>query len=195
MKTVIFFGSPHKNGETKEMLNILLESLGSKAGEIEIIDCYQTEVNPCTDCRYCWKNRGCSIQDDMQDIYRKIDEADTFIVAAPVYYHSVPGKMKILIDRLQIYWAGIPRGDKPKNNTKSGAGLLTGGAPPFPNQFLGTEIVLQGVFSALSAENLGIVTFPDTDKMRVSESKEVKTSIRKLAEKLIQRSRQEFAGY
>lgn len=117
----------------------------------------------------------------MQDIYRKIDAADNIIIAAPVYYHSVPGKMKILIDRLQLYWAGTLRGDKPNTNIKKGAGLLTGGAPPFPNQFIGTELVLKGVFTALSTENLGIIPFPDTDKKRVNESESLKVSIKKLA--------------
>jgi multimeric flavodoxin WrbA len=184
LKTLVFFGSPRKNGATKVMLDTLLESMGTKAGNVEIIDCYHTDINPCIDCRFCWQHRDCSIKDDMQDIYRKIDEADNIVIAAPVYYHSVPGKMKILIDRLQMYWAGIPRGDKPKTNSKKGAGLLTGGAPSFPNQFLGTEIVLKGVFTALSADNLGIVTFPNTDKMMLSENKEIKISIEDLTKRM-----------
>lgn len=181
MKTLVFFGSPRKNGATKAMLDTLLETLGKRAGDVEIIDCYKTDVKPCIDCRFCWQHRGCSIKDGMQDIYRKIDAADNIIIAAPVYYHSVPGKMKILIDRLQMYWAGIPRGDKPKTNSKKGAGLLTGGAPSFPNQFLGTEIVLKGVFTALSTDNLGIVTFPNTDKMKLSENEDIKALIKNLA--------------
>ncbi len=186
MKTLVFFGSARKNGETKAMLNILLESMGRKAGTVEIVDCYHTDVQPCTDCRYCWEHRDCSIKDGMQELYRKIDAADNFIIAAPVYYHSIPGKMKILIDRLQIYWAGIPRGDKPKTNSKWGAGLLTGGAPSFPNQFFGTELVLEGVFSALSVDNLGIITFPNTDKMKVVESEKGIGLIKELADKFPQ---------
>jgi len=184
IKTLILFGSARRNGETRAMLNILLESLGDRAGKVEIIDSYQTEIQPCIDCRYCWKHRGCSIKDEMQGIYQKIDTANNIIIATPVYYHSVPGKLKILIDRLQVYWAGIPRGDKPKTNSKKGVGLLTGGAPSSPNQFLGTEIVLEGVFSALSAENLGIVTFSNTDKIKVSENDEVKILIKDLAERI-----------
>jgi len=184
INTLVLFGSARQNGETKAMLTMLLESMGNKAGDVEIIDSYQTKIQPCVDCRYCWKNRGCSIDDEMQLLYQKIDAADNIIIATPVYYHSVPGKLKILIDRLQIYWAGIPRGDKPKVTSKTGIGLLTGGAPPFPNQFFGTELVLKGVFSALSAENLGIVTFPDTDKIKVSENKEIKISIEDLTKRM-----------
>ena len=180
MKTLVLFGSARKQGETRAMLDLFLEAMGSKAGDVEIIDCYTTDVNPCTDCRYCWEHRACSIQDTMQEIYRKIDAADNIVIAAPVYFYSIPGKMKILIDRLQIYWAGTLRGDKPKINIKKGAGLLTGGAPSFPNQFIGAELVLKGVFTALSAENLGIITFPDTDKKRVNENEALKESIKTL---------------
>ena len=182
-KTLVLFGSARKNGETKAMLNLLLESLGDKAGDVNIIDAYQTEIQPCIDCRCCWEYRGCSINDEMQEIYEMIDKADTIIIAAPVYYYSVPGKLKILIDRLQVYWAGIPRGDKPENMSRRGIGLLTGGAQPFPNQFFGAELVLKGVFAAVAAENVGIITFSETDTKSVNKSAELRDAIFKLADK------------
>ncbi|MFW5891463.1 MAG: flavodoxin family protein [bacterium] len=82
IKTLIFFGSARKKGNTRSMLDFFIEEL---SGDIEVINAYEENISPCIDCRYCWKNRGCSIKDNMQDIYNKIDEADNIIIASPVY--------------------------------------------------------------------------------------------------------------
>lgn len=181
MKTLIFFGAARKEGNTKELINTFISELD---GEVEIIDAYRTEVAPCNDCRYCWYKRGCSIKDTMQDIYKKIDEADNIVIASPMYFYTVPGPLKTIIDRFQVYWAGVLRKDHPEIGTKKGAILMCGGARPFKNQFLAGEIVLKAVLSDLSAECLGIVTSTYTDKVPVSQNEEVKSQIRNLAKKM-----------
>lgn len=183
MKTLVLYGSARKKGETRSMLDIFLAELGGSAGTVEEIDCYRTDVSPCIDCRYCWKKRGCSIKDCMQEIYPKMDEADNIIIAAPVYFNTIPGKMKVLIDRFQVYWASQVRGDKAETFTKKGASLFVGGAPPFENQFLGAELVTKGLFHDFSTRNLGTITFSDTDKKKVAESPETLAEIRTLAER------------
>jgi multimeric flavodoxin WrbA len=183
MKTLVLYGSARKKGETRSMLDHFLAELGDNAGEVEVIDCYRTDVSPCIDCRYCWKKRGCSIKDGMQDIYRKVDEADRIVIAAPVYFHSLPGKMKLLIDRFQVYWASQVRGDKPEGFVKKGAALLVGGAPSFENQFLGAELVVRGLFGDFSAEHLGSICFPDTDRQKVAESTRTLAEIKALAQR------------
>ena len=73
----------------------------------------------------------------MQEIYQKLEEADNIILASPMYFHSITGRMKALIDRFQVYWAGHVRGDMPEKPLRKGAILMVGGAPAFENQFLG----------------------------------------------------------
>jgi multimeric flavodoxin WrbA len=182
--TLVLYGSARKKGQTKAMLDLFLQALGKKAGTVEIIDCYRTEVSPCIDCRHCWKERRCAIQDGMREIYDKVDAADNIIIAAPVYFNSLPGKMKVLIDRFQMFWASEVRGDKPKELTKKGAGLIVGGAPFFNGQFTGSEVVITGLFDDFRAENLGIVTFSDTDNRKVDDDADTRQAIQRLAERL-----------
>ena len=177
MKTLAIIGSARPKGHSRSMLDFLIKELD---GEIEIIDAYKTPIKPCIDCRYCWEKRGCSIKDDMQEIYKKADEADNIILAAPMYFHSVPGPMKILIDRLQVYWAGHLRNDMPEGFVKKGAILMVGGAPAFDNQFLAGEIVMKGVLGDLSADCVGIVTFSNSDKDNPIDSDEIKSSINEI---------------
>ncbi len=183
MKTLVILGAARKKGHTRSMVDLFLEHL---EGESEIIDAYRTEVKPCMDCRYCWKNRACAIQDGMQDIYRKVEEADNILLASPMYFHSVTGKMKILIDRLQMYWAGHIRQDMPEKNTKKGAILMVGGAPSFERQFLGGELVLQNLLKDLSADFLGEVCLPNSDHDSLETRPDLAEKVIQLAEKMNQ---------
>lgn len=182
MKTLVIFGSARLNGNSKALLNAFLEGT---EGDVEIIDAYRTQVQPCKDCRYCWHKRECSINDSMQGIYKKIDEADNIVLVAPMYFNNVPGPMKVLIDRFQVYWAGNLRKDKPEKNIRKGAILMVGGAPAFENQFLAGEIVLKSLLNDFSAECKGIITCPDTDKFPVSENEIIKTKARELAKSMM----------
>ena len=85
MKTLIINGSPRKNGNTVTFLNELKKHLH---GEILQVDTYYAKSSPCNDCRYCWTNEKCVIQDEMQDVYKMIDEADNIIIASPIYLTS-----------------------------------------------------------------------------------------------------------
>jgi multimeric flavodoxin WrbA len=182
MKTLVIFGSARKKGHTKALLNAFLEEA---KGDIEIVDSYRVKnVSPCLDCRACWKKKACPIKDDMQEIYRKVDEADCIVLAAPMYFHSVPGPMKSILDRFQVYWAGSIRGDKPEELSKKGALLMVGGAPPFTDQFKAGEMVLKGLLHDLSAECSGIITFSQTDTMAVEDNEEIKARARALAKEI-----------
>lgn len=181
MKTLIFFGSARQKGHTKEMLNVLTDNL---QGEVDIIDAYNTSVTPCKDCRYCWHKNGCSIKDDMQDIYEKIEEADNIIFASPMYFHNVTGPLKVIIDRLQVYWSAHVRKDKPKSYIKKGGILMVGGAPEFEIQFQAGEQVLGSVLNDLNAECMGVVKLSNSDKDSLITRPEVKQEIIELANKL-----------
>lgn len=183
MKTLVIMGAARKNGHTSRMVDLFLENL---EGEKEVIDAYRTEVKPCMDCRSCWKNRACVINDGMQDIYKKVEEADNIVLASPMYFHSVTGRMKTLIDRFQVYWAGHVRNDMPDGMLRKGAILLVGGAPSFENQFLGGEIILKNLLKDLSAECLGQVCLPNSDKDSLETRKDIAQQVIALAEKMNQ---------
>lgn len=50
MKTLIFNGSPRKNGETAYMIRTLQENLG---GDFKVVNAYRADIRPCIDCRWC----------------------------------------------------------------------------------------------------------------------------------------------
>lgn len=125
MKTLIFNGSPRKNGDTMEMIRKLTAKLG---GEIKIVNAYGSDISPCIDCRYCWKRNGCAIKDGMQEIYNYIQDCDNVVIASPIYFAELSGMLLALGSRLQTYVsAKYMRKEVPIAKPKKGAVILAGG--------------------------------------------------------------------
>lgn len=183
-KTLILFGSARKKGHTMSMVKLLTEQLAGKS-EVELIDCYRLKnISPCMDCRRCWEVKECAIHDDMDDIYKKLEEADSIIMAAPSYFHSVPAPMKLVLDRCQVYWAKAVRRDMTDQKQRTGAILLTGGAPAFPEQFVSEIAPLKCLLDDLNTQCLDIITISDSDHKTLSDYPDAMERIRTLAETL-----------
>ena len=125
MKTLIFNGSPRKNGDTVALIKIFTRYL---EGEYRIIDAYHCNIQPCVDCRYCWEKPGCCIDDEMQGVYNYIQECDNVLIASPVYFSELTGQLLAVASRLQTYYcARFFRKQKPIEKSKKGAVILSGG--------------------------------------------------------------------
>lgn len=125
MKTLIFNGSPRKNGDT---IKIIKKLTGKIQGEYKIIDTYYCNISPCMDCRWCREHSGCCISDEMQDIYNYIQECNNIIIASPIYFSELTGKLLDVGSRLQTYFsARYFRGENPISKQKKGAVILIGG--------------------------------------------------------------------
>ncbi len=61
----------------------------------------QIDINSCLGCFACWKTTPgkCCICDDMQTVLEKLLWADLTIWSFPLHYFSLPGKLKIVMDR------------------------------------------------------------------------------------------------
>lgn len=140
MKTLIINGSPRPNGDTVSLIRRLEEGL---AGECKVIDAYRCNISPCVDCRYCKTHSGCAIQDDMQEVYPYIRECDNIVIASPIYFSEVTGKVLDMCSRLQTwYCARCYRGETPIPKPKRGAVILVGGGDGAPDKAYGTARML-----------------------------------------------------
>lgn len=125
MLTLIFNGSPRPHGDTASLLAVLQPKL---RGEVRVIDAYRCDIAPCVDCRYCWTHPGCCVQDAMQPLYEDIRRCDNLLIASPIYFSELPGKLLDVCSRLQaFYCARAFRGETPITKPKKGAVLLVGG--------------------------------------------------------------------
>lgn len=99
MKTVGILGSAREGGNTEILLDIALEEAQSIGGSTSKITLRDKVIAPCDGCMGCAQTGECIIQDDMQEVYKQIREADGIIWATPVYYWSMSGLTKIALDR------------------------------------------------------------------------------------------------
>jgi len=103
MKICVFLGSPRKKGNTAYLLNLVMEKMENTEHQTEIIYLQDKKISGCRENFACQKvinKPGCSIKDDMQELYLKILEADCILIATPVFCWSFSAQIKLFLDRL-----------------------------------------------------------------------------------------------
>ena len=99
MKFVGILGSARKGGNTDVLLNVALEEAKESGVFVDKIFLADKSIAPCDGCMGCTKTGNCVIDDDAQDIYSRMLESDGIIWATPVYFWSMTGQTKTLMDR------------------------------------------------------------------------------------------------
>ena len=104
MRILVINGSPKgEKSNTWFLTSAFLNGLRQGSGELdtEILTLRNLQIKPCLGCFSCWnKTPGkCCIRDDMDSVLKKYLWADLIIWSFPLYYFSVPGSLKTLIDR------------------------------------------------------------------------------------------------
>ena len=105
MKILGLAGSPRRNGNTDLLLAEFMKGAVSKGAEVNTIYLNQLQIAPCQHCDACLKAGKCKVQDDMQQIYAKLEQADVVVLASPVQFSGPPSAVKAMIDRCQWLWA------------------------------------------------------------------------------------------
>ena len=95
MKILGILGSARPGGNTEILLDIALDKGRSQGGEASKISLRDLSIGPCDGCNACFSTGECIVEDDMQQVYDGIREADGIIWASPVYYWSMSGLTKM----------------------------------------------------------------------------------------------------
>ncbi len=102
MKVVAFNGSPRKEGNTAQALEVVLEELRDNNIETELIHIAAQGLKGCIACYKCMERKDgtCAITSDPLNGYvRKMRDADGIIIGSPVYFSNVTADVKAFIDR------------------------------------------------------------------------------------------------
>lgn len=156
MKILVLNGSPRSNGNTAAMVEAFSEGARSSGHEVVVVNVCQKKIAGCLACEYCHTkgNGKCIQQDDMQEIYPVLDEAEMIVLASPIYYHSFTGQLQCTINRIYAL-------DKPKN-LKKAALIVSSGSDhvycgaiyEYQNSFLNyLKLEDMGIYSAYGKQN------------------------------------------
>jgi multimeric flavodoxin WrbA len=99
MKILAVSCSPRKKGNTVTLLTEALKGAQQEEAEVELYSVSGKTIKPCDGCRTCNETGKCHIQDDMQELYPKMVEADGIIFGTPVYFYNMAAQAKAIIDR------------------------------------------------------------------------------------------------
>jgi len=123
MKVVAFNGSPRKEGNTFQSLQVVMAELQKEGIETELIQVGGKALHGCTACYGCYKNkdRECVIKkDDLNSYVAKMIEADGIIIGSPVYFSNVTSEVKAFMDRAGL----VARANDYLLDKKVGAAVL-----------------------------------------------------------------------
>ncbi len=103
MKVLAFNGSPRKKGNTKQLIDLVLEPLIAHGYDFEIVQVGGVLLHGCKACTACRteKSKGICIQKDdpMNEWIEKMREADIILMGSPTYFANMTPELKCLIDR------------------------------------------------------------------------------------------------
>ena len=99
-KILVLSASPRKGGNSDLLCDQFVIGAKESGNKVEKIFINDKKINYCTACESCRINNGkCIWKDDMAEILEKMIEADVLVMATPVYFYTMNGQLKTLIDR------------------------------------------------------------------------------------------------
>jgi multimeric flavodoxin WrbA len=99
-KVIIINGSPKANGNTATALHEVERVLEQQGIETEWIHVGHLQIHGCIACNKCWESGTCAFGDIVNEISKKMLEADGLLIGSPVYFASPNGTLLSLLDRL-----------------------------------------------------------------------------------------------
>ncbi len=105
MKALIINGSPKGAASNTMWLTNAFVSGFPDTADVKTITLRDRDIHPCMGCFSCWTRTPgqCAIQDDMQEIYQDILEADVIIESMPLYFAGMPSRMRMMTERCLLF--------------------------------------------------------------------------------------------
>ena len=109
MKVLGINGSHRAGKGTAALLQAALDGAAEQASALEVpVSCELVELSKldigfCVGCNRCLAQTSCTLEDDMNDLYEKLRDADVVLLASPDYFGTVSARMKNFMDRTRPF--------------------------------------------------------------------------------------------
>ncbi len=99
-KNVLIISSSLRNKSNSDILaDEFMRGAADGGNSVEKVSLSGKNIAFCKGCLACQKTHKCVIDDDSREITEKMLNADVIVFATPVYYYSMCGQLKTLLDR------------------------------------------------------------------------------------------------
>ena len=107
-KVLVFSASPRKGGNSDLLCDQFVRGAAEAGHQVEKVFLRDKKINYCIGCGACQSNGGTCVQkDDMAAVLDKMIISDVIVMATPVYFFSMNGQIKTLIDRTYARYTKI----------------------------------------------------------------------------------------
>lgn len=178
---LIINASPRKNKNCFNIVKDIINIFNIEKIKYRVLNIYEMDINYCDDCGFCQRKKGCRIKDDMSELYDAFDKSKGSIVVSPIYFNSIPAKMKTLIDRTQaIYSSKFILKDFiiDRNKKRASMYIAVGGSDEYEDQFAGGDIVMDFFFKSINARSIKNIRISNTDEKSYLQNKEYQNNIK-----------------
>lgn len=110
-KVLILSGSPRKGGNSDTLCDQFANGAAEAGHMAEKVYVHDLNIGYCTACYTCKDSRICVQEDDMAALLEKLVNAEVIVLATPVYFYTMNGQMKVMIDRTLPRYMEIKKKD------------------------------------------------------------------------------------
>lgn len=155
MNILVLNGSPRANGNTAAFVSAFKKGAESAGHSVRVFHVGTMNIGGCLACEYCHKQTDCSCmqQDDMQQIYPHLLQAELIVLASPVHYWSFSAQLQAAITR---FYAPV------KPAAKKYAMILSSASENVYNAIISQY---HDMLSYFGAEDAGILTFCGSEQI------------------------------
>ena len=165
MKVLGIAGSPRRGGNTDLQLAEVMRGAASSGARVKTIILDELTIAPCQHCDGCLKAGRCKVEDDMQMVYRELEDADRIVLASPIHFMGVTAQMKAMIDRCQALWVKKYILKLPPLGSKERKGLfISVGGRKVANLFEPALATVRALFNTLNITYAGELLFSSVDE-------------------------------
>jgi multimeric flavodoxin WrbA len=169
-KVIGLLGSPLSDGNTAKLLDRALKGAEDAGCIVEKILVTTLDFQACEEMLFCKDHDTCIIDDDMQQLYPKFKEMDSLIIATPVMTMGIPGKLKSMMDRFQVFFMAKYMRKKPfisKERTAERRGLfICISGMKIPEVFVGAKLTVRAFFDIIDCQYSDELLISDMDTIR-----------------------------
>ena len=98
-KILIISASPRKGGNSDILCDRFMQGAEEAGNTVEKVFLRDLKIGYCMACYGCRGTKKCVQKDDMEELLSRMIEADVVVLATPVYFYSMDGQLKTMIDR------------------------------------------------------------------------------------------------
>ncbi|MBN2336839.1 flavodoxin family protein [Candidatus Bathyarchaeota archaeon] len=181
-------GSPRAK-TTEYVLRAALDMLEDAGYGTEFWGVRGKRIEFCTHCDACLGGDGCVIDDDVQQLYPLLAEAEALVVTTPVYNGGVSAQIKAVMDRTRALLAKDHGALKDKPGIAIAVGGDRAGGQELAIQQVHTFYTLNGmtpISGGFFGANLGASMWSKDTMEGIMEDEEGMRSLRKTVKRLVE---------